>query len=74
MNIKSNELQNKYGISYYKTICRNNNLKFIKPKRCDEDYISPVLIVKQIDLMQIKKNPVEFILDDNEDVCVCVFP
>lgn len=39
MNIKSNEPQNKYGISYYKTIRRNNNLKFVKPKRCDEDYI-----------------------------------
>lgn len=59
--------EKKFEVSYFKTIRKESDLKFIKPKRPDIDYISDVLIVKQINLMQIKEYPEEYVLYNDED-------
>lgn len=58
---------NKYGLSFYKTILRQKELKFVKPKRQDVDYLPEASIVKKIDLMQISEFPQEFVLFNDED-------
>lgn len=58
---------NKYGLSFYKTIRRQKELKFVKPKRPDVDYLPKSSIVKKIDLMQISEFPQEFVLFNDED-------
>lgn len=56
-----------YGITYYRTVNKNNTVKFIKSKRCDYDEIPDDLIVKEIDLIQIMEDPEEYVLNDDED-------
>lgn len=53
--------------SFYKTIHRQKELKFVKPKRPDEDYLPETSIVKKIDLIQISEFPQEFVLFNDED-------
>lgn len=67
--INEDQLEKTYRISFYKTVRRNNTIKFIQPKRSDEDCVPANLIVKEIQLIQIKENPNEFVLgDDSDDV------
>lgn len=64
-----NKVENKYKISYYKTISKKDHVKFKKPRRPDIDVIPHDLIVKQVDLLQINENN-EFVLFDDEDSVV----
>lgn len=66
-NINSNP--NMYNITFYKTIGKKNDLKFVIPKRKDQDYVPDSNIVKVIELLQINEDPVEYTLmnDDDED-------
>ncbi|XP_049878885.1 uncharacterized protein LOC126375862 [Pectinophora gossypiella] len=67
--IKYRETEKIYGITYYRTINKNKNVKFVKPKkRCDYDDISVELIVKEIELIQIKEHPEEYVLNNDEDL------
>lgn len=59
-------VENKYKISYYKTISKKGDIIFKKPKRPDIDDITIELIIKQVDLLQINEN-MEFVLLDDED-------
>lgn len=57
-----------YLISYYRTVGKKDNLKFVVPKRKDQDCVPEDSIMKQIELLQIKENPVEFtLMNDEED-------
>lgn len=62
-------VENKYKISYYKTISKKDHVKFKKPRRPDIDDIPHDLIIKQVDLLQINENN-EFVLFDDDDSVV----
>lgn len=62
-----NQLDKRYGTSFYKSKWRNNILIFMKPKKADTDCIPDDLIVKEVELIQIRENPDEFVLRDMKD-------
>ncbi|CAG5059785.1 unnamed protein product [Parnassius apollo] len=57
----------KYTINYYKTIGRKGNVKFVVPKRKDQDCVPEVSIVKEIELLQINEDPDEYVLMNDSD-------
>lgn len=64
-----NKSEKVYSVSYYKTKCLGENVKFVKPKRADIDPSLPEnCIVKSINLMQISENPDEYVLYHDEDI------
>lgn len=52
-------------VSFYKTVRRNNILKFITTKRKDQDTLPHLSIVKTVKLLQINENPIECVLISN---------
>lgn len=56
---------NMYTVSFYKTVRRNNILKFITTKRKDQDTLPHLSIVKTVELLQINENPIECVLISN---------
>ncbi|KAJ0179204.1 hypothetical protein K1T71_002884 [Dendrolimus kikuchii] len=63
----SNSNPNLYNISFYRTIGKKSNLKFVIPKRKDQDYVPDSNIVKVIELLQINEDPVEYTLMNDYD-------
>lgn len=58
----------RFKINYFKTIHQKGNLKFTKPKvPKDIDIIPQDCIVKHVKLLQISKEPQEFVLANEED-------
>lgn len=55
------------NMDYHKTIHRQKELKFVKLKRPDEDYLPETSIVKRIYLIQISEFPQKFVLFNDED-------
>lgn len=56
-----------YTIHYYKSVGKKENVKFISPKRRDYDTVPENLIVKKIELIQIRENPEEYTIMNDED-------
>uniref|UniRef100_A0A2A4K184 HTH psq-type domain-containing protein n=1 Tax=Heliothis virescens TaxID=7102 RepID=A0A2A4K184_HELVI len=56
-----------YKITFYRTVGKKNTLKFVRPKRKDQDYVPDSNIVKVIELLQINENPVEYTLMNDDD-------
>lgn len=65
--IKNSQFNRKYEISFYRTVRAKNNLKFVKPKKCDVDLVPIDVIVKEIQLIQIRENPDEYVLNNDEE-------
>lgn len=58
----------RYSVAFYKTISKNNDKKFVKPKRIvDKDIVPEDSIVKVVELLQINENPDEYVLMQDED-------
>lgn len=58
----------RYSIAFYKTTGKNNDKKFVKPKRIvDKDIVPEDSILKVVELLQINENPDEYVLMQDED-------
>ncbi|CAK1586272.1 unnamed protein product [Parnassius mnemosyne] len=63
-----NRYENIYSVTYHKQIRSKDHIKFVIPKRSDEDkYLPENATVKSIELLPISEYPDEYVLMNDED-------